>query len=188
MPLVARSLSVGHVTHNVVTHRWLIHNAVVCALQPIVEPTHRQLAGQSPAERTDAGVGGILNLFKLAVAPRAHDQFLIARAQPACLHLEPNEVIDVALIENVVPAAIVVNGHLHLLPVPGHFASLVVIGVVVLMFESFLQHPLGLLSLEPILVHLFAKDSAHKGGLFISARPRNHHKRCDQMRRICHRR
>src|SRR5207248_6768912 len=40
----------------------------------------------------------------------------------------------------------------------------------------------------PILVQLLAEDSAHKAGLFISARARHHHKRCDQMRRICQRR
>src|SRR5262249_36241886 len=158
---------------------------VVYAFEPILKPTCCQFQRQGTTKCTDAGICGILDFLELTVAPRTHDQFLFACTGSAGVFLQANEIIDVALVENVVPAAVVVNRDMNLVPMSRH-VSAVIEFVVEFVLKDLLQHCLGLLPFKPVLIHLFAEDAADKTGLFVSARPSDHHKSCSQMWGISH--
>ncbi len=109
-PLVARRLGVARVAHQVVAHRRFALDAVVGPLEPVVEPPLRK-RGIAPHAR-------VVRVFQpagqLAVAEGAHHELLITAGPVAALVLQADEGVDVALAEDVVPAADVDAGRFDL--------------------------------------------------------------------------
>jgi hypothetical protein len=104
--------------HHEQRHRRLLHDAVVVTLQPIIPPTHFLRGRHQCARLVVFDIA--LVAAQAAVACGDHVEFLIAARAFRPGALQPTEVLDAAVIEYVVPGALVIHRDVNKLALGGH--------------------------------------------------------------------
>src|SRR5262249_21783594 len=124
----------------------------------------------------------VLDFFEIAVAPWPHDQLLIASSGTASVSLESGEVVDIPLQKDVVPPAVVVDRDLNITPMKSHLVRIkeMVLDVVL---QRLADPRFSILALKPHFVELFPEHASHECRLCVDARPRDHRKHGDKVRR-----
>src|SRR5208283_884269 len=95
-------------SHHEQGYRWLFHDAVVDTLQPVLPPTHflRRRYGCAGLIVFDVA----LVAAETAVAGRSHVKLLSAARAFGAEILQPAEILNVAVVEDVIPSTLVVHG------------------------------------------------------------------------------
>ena len=187
-PDVARRVRLADRPHDVIAHRRLALDAVVFALQIVVEPADHVLVRRARSRSPDRrGRRLLLRLVQPAVQPGADEELLLAARVWAALVLPADEAGDRALAHEVVPVPIVKQGTFILSKWSEQSSSPPVV-VVVRMAKPLFHEPAVVVGIAADVVHrleaLGPRGAADAIAFLKQAQAGIDHVLADEMRRL----